>query len=198
MTRAIAIAIAAALFGCGAPQQPTEFADPDDPAYHASFDEPTDSRVSTTRGEEDGIVLLWPRVVPSAGEDDMSTVAAALQERMRAITERALPAQPIDARPQPQRACPNAGCLGLAFGAVLAHSGSRCVVVATITRPGESPTSLVGWSGGVTVRQTSVPFREPPESALGVTDFLACEDLDVLLGEGDGEVEAALREAGRE
>jgi hypothetical protein len=190
---------AALLAGCSAPQiDPEELPDPDDPAYHASFDEPTDSRVSTTRGEEGGIMILWPRVIPAAGEEDVSAIASALQERMRAIAERALPSQPIDVRPQPQRACPSAGCLSLAFGAVLAHSSGNCVVVATIARPGETPTRLHRWSSGVTVRRPSVPFREPPESAVGVTDFLDCSDLDALLAEGDGPIEEALREAGRQ
>lgn len=189
----LATILAVALVGCAAPEAPRRFPDAHDPAYARSFDGERDARVSTSAGEEGGVVLLWPRVVPASEAEAVSAFAAALQDRMARVVAEALPGRAVDRRPAPERACPSSGCRAVAFGAVLAHSDGGCVVVATVARPGESETRLVAWSEGVRASAFSVPFREPPETAVGVTDFQACDDLEALLAPRDPAVTEALR-----
>ena len=192
----VAAAIVAA--GCGAQQEPEqhEFPDANDPEYAASFDGETDSRISTSVGEEGGVVVLWPRVVPADDAGSLSSVAASLQERLRTIAEKALPGRPQDVRPEPERACPYRGCKGVSIGAVLAHAGQGCAVVAIVSRPGQSAANLVAWTSGTKVRASVVPFREPPESKIEVSDYRPCQELESDLAERDPAVEAAAREAG--
>ena len=161
----------------------------DDPAYAASFDGSVDERVSTSRGTVDGIVVLWPRVTASGGS---AAQAAAVQQRLRAIAERL--GRTLDVRPEPQRVCPQSGCLGASLGAVLLQSGTGCAVVATISRAGTAPARLVAWAGDVELRQTMVPFREPPEQQVRVVDFAACSDLETSLLAAEPEIEQAIRQ----
>lgn len=183
---------------CGAPQEEEQqqFADSNDPEYIASFNGETDPRVSTSRGEEGGVVVLWPRVVPSEGAEAVAAQAAHLQERLRGIVESSLPGRPLNVRPSPERACPYRGCKGVSVGAVLAHSGRGCAVVALVSQPGQSPYRLVAWTKNTRLRAAVVPFREPPESQIEVGDYRPCDNLEEELSDLDEAVGAAIREAG--
>ncbi len=184
---------------CGGGQSEAEepqFADANDPDYAASFDGTIDPRVSTSRGEEGGVVLLFPRVIPSDGAEAVQEQAAAIQERLRGLVENALPGRPIDQRPAPERVCPRAGCVGIAVGAVLVHSGAGCAVVATVSRPGESASGLEPWTPATTVRSAVIPFREHPESQIAVRDYARCAELLDSLSERDDAVTEQIRLAG--
>jgi hypothetical protein len=41
---------------------------------------------------------------------------------------------------------------------------------------------------------TSIPFRDPPESQIHVTDFALCADLATDLAQRESEIEQAIRE----
>lgn len=183
---------------CGAPQEEEQqqFADSNDPEYIASFNGETDPRVSTSVGEEGGVVVLWPRVIPTDGAEAVADQAAGLQQRLRNIAESSLPGRSLDVRPSPERACPYRGCKGVSIGAVLAHSGRGCAVVALVSQPGQSPYRLVAWTKNTRLRASVVPFREPPESQIEVGDYRPCDSLEEELSELDETVSAAVREAG--
>jgi hypothetical protein len=186
-----------ALPGCGAPQpEARQFPDAYDPAYAASFDGEVDPRVSTSGGEAGGVVVLWPRVVPGDGAESVADQAAMVQERLRAVVAKVLPDAPLDVRPSPERACPLRGCKGVSVGAVLAHAGRGCALVATVSRPGQSATLIVPWSSTVAVKAAVIPFRDPPESQLSVRDYVPCADLGDDIGAREPAVEEAVAEAG--
>lgn len=198
MNRWIALA-ALCVAGCGSPQPETpQFPDANDPAYAASFDGEQDPRVSTSAGEEGGVVVLWPRIVPGDGAEALAAQAEMVQQRLRGAVEKALPGVALDVRPSPERTCPVRGCKGLAVGAVLAHAGRGCALAATVSRPGQSPILIVPWSSTVSVRAAVIQFRDPPESQLVVRDYVPCDGLGDDLEARDAAVEAAIAEAGGE
>ncbi len=184
------------LVACGGsptPQAEEPMPDANDPNYAASFDSSTDQRVSTSGGEEGGFVVLWPRVVTSEGTEAYE--APEVQAALRAIVDRVAEGAPVDVRPEPQRACPQGGCAGVAVGAVLLKSGEACAVVATVSRSGPTASQLVAWAGEVELRNHNVPFREPPENHINVVDFLPCAELSTALSAGEPDVETRIREA---
>jgi hypothetical protein len=192
--------LAAALCACGGggassppPEEEGPPPDPDDPAYAARFDGTTDPRVSTSRGQPGGVVVLWPRVVTGPGADGAE--ATMVQNEMRAIAERVVDSTLLDVRPDPERACPHGGCEAASFGAVLLAREGGCAVVANVGQPGAVPTRLIAWAAEVDLRNHIVPFRDPPEQHIRVTEFVPCADLSTALVGGAPDVEQALREA---
>jgi hypothetical protein len=166
-----------------APSQPV----PADRA--ASVDAP---EISRSVGVEGGIVVLWPRVVGPRGSPTRAVdQARQLQSRLVAIAGRVAPGRPVDVRPQPERVCPRSGCSALALGVVLAVSGQGCAAIALVSDPGQSPAELVPWGGQVRLKSNSVPFREPPELAVRITDYARCDSLLEALN--DKSVEAAIQ-----
>ena len=180
---------------CGSETQPglhTQFADSTDPDYAESFDTAVDPRISTSGGEQGGVVVLWPRVVPEAEERQPD--AALVQRRLAALAHEAAEGSPVDTRPAPQRTCPRDGCEGAAIGAVLRHRGESCAVVVTVALPGPTPARLVPWAAEVELTNTVVQFREPPEAEVRVTDYLRCESLPAALEERADEIRTAIAE----
>ncbi len=183
------------LAACGGTESQAEEPLPDsrDPSYAQSFDGHVDPRVSSSAGEEGGVVVLWPRVVTSAGASAVYE-ASEVQAALRSIAERVFEGAPVDVRPDPQRTCPQSGCLGVAVGAVVLKSSSACAVVAMVSRPGPVEAHLVSWAGEVELRNHNVPFREPPESHIRVVDFLPCADLATSLAANEPAVEDLMRQ----
>ena len=149
-----------------------------------------DPRVSRSAGVEDGLVILWPRVLgfPEAEPP-------ALQAKLREFAAAALPDAPADVRPDPERACPREGCLGVSVGALLVAQGDECVVVAIVSEAGPSSAKLLPVMGRVNLRSPEIPFREPAESFVQVRDFAPCSELGGALEVHRAEIEAAIREA---
>jgi hypothetical protein len=150
--------------------------------------------ISRSRGRKGGIVVLWPRVIAEAGvgHDDAVKVQNALADMAR----RLVPAAVVDVRPEPERVCPKeTGCRGISIGAVLAEKDAGCAVVATVSVPGPSPTTLVPWVAEVGFRnkKMTIPFRNPPEAELIVNDFAPCADLDASLVAGAARVEDVVK-----
>lgn len=185
-----AVILAAVIFaGCASTKAPAP-AERDEPAavqaeaapaqgaqgaVHPGFDD----RISRSRGQEGGVVVLWPRVIPASDAPIVHEAAHILQDRMVAAAKKVYPGRPIDVRPSPERVCPQAGCLGLSVGAVLMHHESKgCAAVLLTGQPGRSDSTLTPWMGELTLRSTSAPFRgDPPESFVRVKDFASCRQL---------------------
>jgi hypothetical protein len=167
--------------GCGGGQEAVVApGDPDDPAYAASFDGDLDPRISTSAGEAGGLVVLWPRVVPAEGGLDAAQHVASF---LAAAAREAAGDRPVDVRPDPERACPRDGCAAASIGAVLLHRGDQCAVVATVAVAGPAPSLLVPLAAEVTLRNTNVPFRTPPEEHVVVRDYGRCSELASALEE---------------
>ena len=143
-----------------------------------SSDKTRPPTVSASAGPAGGVVVLWPRVIPSEGSDALDGVAAQLQGYLADLAAKAVPGKSIETRPKPERTCPQAGCDAIAVGAVLAHrEGKGCVAVATVSAPGRSPVRLVPLAGKMEIAHAEVDFREPPESEMNIKDFERCEEL---------------------
>lgn len=202
-----AFPVLVALAGCGG----AEPAEPAEPAPSTSAAQPgsspqgegeaivesgdtggsaQDPRISTSPGEEGGAVVLWPRVMGNEDEP-----AGMVQRRLRRLVQQAMPDAPVDVRPDPERSCPREGCKGVAVGALFAGMGNGCAVVAFVIPPGAEPMTLVPWAGGVKLKRTTIPFRDPVENHVEVNDFESCDELDGALAEGEDEVLEAIRRA---
>ncbi|NUN16059.1 MAG: hypothetical protein HUU55_20725 [Myxococcales bacterium] len=148
-------------------------------AYEANPND--DPRISRSRGEKGGVVVLYPRIFPATSDSTMETIAQSIHFRLRKMVETALPGRPVDMRPAPERECPKAGCLAVSVGAVLAHKDGGCVVGVLLGAPDTAPRTLVPWAGGFTVKAPSIPFREPAESYIEIADFANCADMNTAL-----------------
>jgi hypothetical protein len=149
--------------------------------------------ISRSAGEDGGVVLLWPRVVPRDARDGLRASATAVQQRLRALVQQAAPTRAIDERPEPERVCPRAGCRAPSVGALVVRQGEGCAAFLLLAAPGTSPTRIVPWIGEATLRQTMVDFREPPEAQVAITDFVACSTLDEHLGTRQDELLERIR-----
>jgi hypothetical protein len=134
-------------------------------------------------------------VIPRDNAPETREIAAALQQRLRTILERTFPGKPVDVRPEPERVCPRAGCIAFTVGVLLHRNQAGCVAIALVSGPGTSSAKLVPWGGNVRLRSNVVPFREPPETQITVTDYLRCNEFlgHEQLTEREGEVIAAIR-----
>lgn len=189
-----------------APPAQTAQAAPSDDA--PAGDAPTGDapEISRSVGEEGGVVVFWPRVVSQAVgdhslqrveplDDETRALATAVQEELRALVERALPGQPIDVRPEPERVCPLAGCTAMTVGVVLARRDAGCAAIAVVSGPGQAEASLVPWAAAVRLDHDRVSFRAPPESEVTVTDFARCDSLVESLAAREEVIVEAIRAA---
>jgi hypothetical protein len=148
--------------------------------------------VSTDGGVSGGVVVLWPRVVPSGRPMVARAAGWQVQRALAEVVGDVAPERAITIRPDPERVCPREGCSAARVGAVVVRKKGSCAVVATVGGPGLSPLTLVPWVGAVQLGATEVPFREPPESWISVRDFVPCDRLAVPLAEGAGRMRNAV------
>ena len=144
--------------------------------------------ISRSTGEPGEIIVFWPRVVPRTSDPAIQAIAGQAQQQMVAALKEAHPGVNLDIRPAPERVCPRAGCNAPTMGTLLVHQGQACVAVALLSGPGQSPAMLQPWAGAVTLKASSVPFREPPESQIQITDFARCSDVPQLMMQGRGQI----------
>jgi hypothetical protein len=132
--------------------------------------------ITKSGGAEGGVVVLWPRIAPKSDDPEVKEIATLAQSRLASLAE-GLGVE-VDKRPEPERVCPRPqGCKAVSLGFVLSKHQGGCALVATVSKPGESPASLVPWVGTVELRNSTVPFREPPESEVSVTEMASCTKL---------------------
>lgn len=163
------------------------------PTGASSVDAPEISRSVGVRG---GVVVLWPRIAPRSDDPAVRAIASAVQQRLRAVAERALPGRAIDVRPEPERVCPRQGCAAMTVGASLFHTPrGGCTVVALVSGAGMSPQRLLQWVGNVTLRESIVPYREPPEGRMVAEDMARCADVANLFAAREEDIVRAIREA---
>jgi len=153
--------------------------------------------ISTEGGDPNGVIILWPRVIPSATADARDPIAISAQARMSGLVARTLPGRPITLRPKPERVCPQGGCAGLSVGLLLAHVQGGCAAAALIGGPGRTPRRIIPWAGGMELKAMQFDFRGQPESLVTLKEMVKCEDLVRTMGERDAAVAQALVFAAR-
>lgn len=162
---------------------------------------PNDTRflgpeISHSKGVAGGVVVLWPRIIPSTIAAENQQYAQAVQQKVKQLVEKALPGRPIDVRPSPERVCPKAGCDAMSVGVLFTRQNNSCVAIALVNGPGVSQTKMVPWAGEVTFKGgDTIQFRDPPENFVTIKDFSVCDQLVAEMGKADGFVEAAIRAA---
>lgn len=162
---------------------------------------PNDTRflgpeVSHSKGVAGGVVVLWPRIIPSAIAAENQGMASQIQQKVKQLVEKALPGRPVDVRPAPERVCPKTGCDAMSVGVLFTRSNNSCMAVALINGPGVSQTKMVPWGGEVAFKAgDTVAFRDPPENNVTIKDYATCDQLLAEMTKSDGFVEAAVRAA---
>ncbi len=191
------------LVGCSSSERPAPgrpapveaFASSDNEATQAAgapvtSAKPDGPHISRSTGEEGGLVVFWPRVIPKTDDAEIRSLAKTLQQRLVAVASKRF--DKIDMRPEPERVCPQSGCDGATLGVLLAHGGGGCTAVALVAEAGQSPSKLVPWAGLVRLKREEVGFRDYPESALTIKDAVPCDDLAKALAAKEADILAAL------
>lgn len=160
------------------------------PAAASSIDGP---EISRSFGDENGVLLLWPRIVGPGSPASSRALAGELQAWMHRFLQETFPDRAIEVRPEPERVCPQAGCRAPTVGILLLQEEDGCAVLALVSAPGRSPSQLLPWVGDVRVGQSSVPFRESPEAHVTVQDFAPCGEVMQRVEEGRPSLEPVLR-----
>lgn len=153
--------------------------------------------ISRSRGVPGGIVVLWPRIIPSDGGAESDLVARSLQKRLVALVRATFPGRDIDVRPAPERVCPMGGCDGAAIGALLLRRADGCAVIALFSQPGTVPMTLIPWTGDVRLRATQIPFRQHPENWVTVTDFAPSDQVPAGLKANEAAIIEAIKKLNR-
>ena len=133
--------------------------------------------VSQSRGKKDGVVVLWPRLVPASDDQAMRLAATGLQA---AVAERAgalVTAERVDTRPEPERVCPREGCRAVSVSLLIGHQGGGCAVVALVGPPGPEAQRLVPLVGTIDLAGPGVSYRSAPEGHVVVREFVPCEQI---------------------
>lgn len=151
--------------------------------------------ISHSKGVAGGVVVLFPRIIPGTIAAENQSHATAVQQKVKALVERALPGRPVDVRPSPERVCPKTGCDAMSVGVLFSRNQNSCIAVAIVNAPGVSQTKLVPWGGEVVLKSDTIQFRDPPESFVTIKDYVPCDQLTAEMTKQDSFVEAAVRAA---
>jgi hypothetical protein len=192
-------------FACSSTAAERPYRSPDDPPESAAapgmpqaapvVDQSDAPEISRSVGSAGGVLVMWPRIVtsrsgPPKPDAETRAIAQRLQARLAELARRAAAGKSVELRPEPERVCPRSGCKAVTVGLLLARAGKGCAAAALISGPGTAPARVVPWLAGMTANRASVPFREPPEVAVDVSDYLPCSDVGAAQGSDDDVVKA--------
>ena len=183
----LGLCLALGAWACG-PKEPTHLAThasaeptPTDDAWNGSGPMPANDNdapeISRSVGEEGGVVVFWPRVIPRTSDPETRELAKAVQDKLVELVKQALPGRAVDVRPEPERVCPRDGCAGSTVGALLTKSEGGCVVLGLVAPAGKGDTHIVAWGGAVKLASETVAFRDLPEGQVTVRDHVRCTEL---------------------
>jgi hypothetical protein len=137
--------------------------------------------VSRSRGRSEGVVVLWPRVVPETTDPVINDLARKLQERLHASAVATVSERRVDVRPAPERVCPRSGCRGTSLTLLLGHEGGGCALLGIVGPPGQETQRLVPLVGLFQMEDPYLPFRSPPEGDVVITEFVPCDQVESRL-----------------
>ena len=130
--------------------------------------------ISRDRGRPNGVVVLWPRVVPESEAPWVRDLARELQASAARIAREVVGKRRVEARPEPERVCPREGCRAVSVSMLLAHRGSGCALALVVGAPERGNGQLIPLHGAWLLESSELGFREPPERAAVVEDFAPC------------------------
>lgn len=136
------------------------------------------AEISRSRGKPDGVVVLWPRIVPATTDPVVLAAAQRLQLRLQEIAGEEVDPTRVDVRPAPERACPVNGCRGTSLSVLLGHQDGGCAALAVVGPPDGAVQRMVPIAGKFQMTDAALPFRDPPEKKVVVTEFVPCATLD--------------------
>ena len=152
--------------------------------------------ITRSVGASGGILIMWPRLARGAEGAEGMELAGKVQRKLRDIAAKAVPGATIEVRPDPERACPRPkGCVAATLGAIVRKKDGACAVVALVSGSGPSPQRIVQWAGAIKADALTVPFRDPPETHVKVTDYASCSKIDEALAAHEDDIAAAIRAA---
>ena len=151
--------------------------------------------ISRSVGEEGGVIVFWPRVIPRTEDAATNALAGSLQKELAGLAKKTFAGKTIDVRPEPERVCPRDGCAAMTVGLLLTHVKGGCAVMALVSESGKASQRIVPWAGVVELKRDVVPFREPAESEVTIKDAVPCADVLKQLEEKKGDVVAAMKKA---
>lgn len=135
------------------------------------------AEISHVRGKKDGVVVLWPRVVPETDDALVNQVAASLQKAVAEAASGLAPPERTSVRPSPERVCPREGCRSTSVSVLLGQQGGGCAAVALIGPPGPEAQRLIPLAGAIDMAGPGVPYRDPPEDHVVIREFVPCGEL---------------------
>ncbi|MEQ1503847.1 MAG: hypothetical protein ABMB14_16520 [Myxococcota bacterium] len=141
----------------------------------------TGSEISHSRGKANGVVVLWPRVVPETDDPAITDLAKRLQARIQAAAATTVIPARIDVRPAPERVCPLSGCRSTSVGVLLGHQDGGCAALAIVGPPGVESQRLVPLAGKFQMTDAALEFRAAPEGKVTVSEFVPCASLEQAL-----------------
>lgn len=133
--------------------------------------------VSHGRGKKDGVVVLWPRLVPETDDPAMRAVAQGLQDVLAEQARAKVAAEKVDVRPAPERVCPREGCRAVSVSVLVGHQMGGCAVVALVGPPGPEAQRMVPLAGTVDLAGAGVAYRDLPEDHVVVREFVPCDQV---------------------
>lgn len=133
--------------------------------------------VSSSRGKTDGVVVLWPRIVPETEDPVIIDLARQMQTRLEEAAVATVPENRVDKRPSPERVCPRSGCKATSLGILFGHQDGGCALLGIVGPPGTAPQRLVPLAGRFQMEDPYLPFRDPPEGDVIVAEFVPCAEL---------------------
>ena len=149
--------------------------------------------VSSSGGEQGGLVVFWPRVIPRSDDPEVRALAQDVQNELVELAKATFPDRAIDVRPEPERVCPRGGCDAATFGVLLVHKGSKCAAVALMSAGQTATNDLAVWAGEVTLKLDRVAFREYPENHVGISEYVPCDQLVTAMSDKREEIAATLK-----
>ncbi len=151
--------------------------------------------ISRSGGEQGGLVVFWPRVIPRTDDPAIRKLAGELQGQLVTLAKKAAPGRKLDVRPEPERVCPRAGCAAMTLGVLLVHTGGGCTALGLVSGAGTGEQHIVPWAGVVKLTQDRIPFRDHPENQVTVRDAVPCKALVAKLAEAESDIVKAVGEA---
>ena len=134
--------------------------------------------VSKSRGKRDGVVVLWPRIVPETEDPVITDLARRMQQKLVEVASASVDPKRVDVRPKPERVCPIAGCKATSLSLLLGHDGGGCALLGVVGPPEAEQQRLVQIAGRFQMEDAYLPFRAPPEGEVIVAEFVPCAEIE--------------------
>jgi hypothetical protein len=133
--------------------------------------------VTRVVGTPDGLVVLYPHVLPPSEDAEVVELASAMQRELIQVAREGSPKRGRYVRPKPESTCPSYGCNAPSLGALLLHDDGACALIGVIGSAGIDPKYLVPWVGHITVKSDEIPFEASIREQVTVHGMVPCNQV---------------------